>query len=83
MIKFRFMVVNADKTGVTSAFGDNRRITSVRRFVRAYKIDELIKALDAAKSSPVLSGGKRVLSSVPGLLLRAERPESCIRHSGA
>jgi len=47
MIKFRFMVVNADKTRVTSTFGGNRRITSVRRFVRAYKIDELIKTLDA------------------------------------
>ncbi len=52
MVKFRSMVVNADKTGVTCTFGDNRRITSVGRFVMTDKIVELIKAIDASNASP-------------------------------
>lgn len=41
MMKFRSMVMNADKSGVNSTAGDDRRITAVGRFVRRYKIDEL------------------------------------------
>src|SRR5438552_12679024 len=53
MLKFRSMVVNSDKTGLTSTCGDARRI--IGSFVRAYKIDELIQALDAVnvESRPV------------------------------
>lgn len=41
MIKFRSMVVNADKTGVDSTKSDDRRITWVGRFVRRWKVDEI------------------------------------------
>jgi lipopolysaccharide/colanic/teichoic acid biosynthesis glycosyltransferase len=43
MVKFRSMVLNADKVGGSSTAGDDRRITPVGRFVRAYKLDELIQ----------------------------------------
>lgn len=43
MVKFRSMVVNADKIGGSSTAATDRRITPVGRFVRAYKLDELIQ----------------------------------------
>ncbi len=43
MVKFRSMVVNADKSGVISTAGNDRRITAVGRLVRKYKIDELVQ----------------------------------------
>ena len=43
MIKFRSMVVNADKTGVTSTSAADRRITPIGHFVRKYKLDELLQ----------------------------------------
>ncbi len=56
MVKFRSMVVNADKTGVNSTSGDDRRITPVGRFVRAYKIDELIQLWNVLKGDMSLVG---------------------------
>jgi len=56
MLKFRSMVVNADKTGVRSTSGDDRRITPVGRFVRAYKIDELIQLWNVLKGDMSLVG---------------------------
>jgi lipopolysaccharide/colanic/teichoic acid biosynthesis glycosyltransferase len=56
MVKFRSMIVNADKTGVSSTSGDDRRITPVGRFVRAYKIDELIQLCNVLKGDMSLVG---------------------------
>lgn len=41
MIKFRSMIVNADKSDVDSTSTNDPRITFLGRFVRKYKIDEL------------------------------------------
>lgn len=41
MIKFRSMVVNADKSGVDSTSTSDSRITPLGSFIRKYKIDEL------------------------------------------
>ena len=41
LIKFRSMIINADKTGVDSTSDDDKRITKVGQFIRKYKIDEL------------------------------------------
>jgi len=41
MFKFRSMVINADKTGITSTTKSDSRITPVGRFVRKYKLDEI------------------------------------------
>lgn len=43
MIKLRSMVVNADKTGVTSTAARDRRITALGSFIRKYKFDELMQ----------------------------------------
>ena len=41
MVKFRSMVVHADRTGVASTAGDDGRITRLGRIVRRLKVDEL------------------------------------------
>ena len=41
LIKFRTMVINADKTGVDSTSANDSRITPLGQMVRKYKIDEL------------------------------------------
>jgi len=41
MIKIRSMIVNAHKTGVDSTSETDYRITSIGKFIRKYKIDEL------------------------------------------
>jgi lipopolysaccharide/colanic/teichoic acid biosynthesis glycosyltransferase len=43
MVKFRSMVKNADKTGVTSTSATDLRITPVGHFVRRFKLDELVQ----------------------------------------
>ena len=43
MVKFRSMVVNADRTGVTSTSAADSRITPVGGFVRKFKLDELVQ----------------------------------------
>jgi lipopolysaccharide/colanic/teichoic acid biosynthesis glycosyltransferase len=40
LLKFRSMVVNADK-GASTTSGDDPRVTRVGRFLRTYKLDEL------------------------------------------
>jgi lipopolysaccharide/colanic/teichoic acid biosynthesis glycosyltransferase len=39
--KFRTMLVDAEKTGVTATADDDPRVTRIGRFLRKYKLDEL------------------------------------------
>ena len=41
MIKFRSMIVNASASGVDSTASDDKRITTIGRIVRKFKIDEI------------------------------------------
>lgn len=59
MIKLRSMIVDAAKTGVNSTGANDQRVTSVGRFIRRYKIDELSQFLN------VMSGSMSVVGPRP------------------
>lgn len=56
MVKFRSMVVNADKSGVDSTSANDSRITSVGRFVRKTKLDEVPQMWNVLKGEMSLVG---------------------------
>jgi lipopolysaccharide/colanic/teichoic acid biosynthesis glycosyltransferase len=56
MVKFRSMVVNADRIGGSSTAATDRRITPVGSFVRAYKIDEIVQLWNVLIGDMSLTG---------------------------
>jgi len=56
MLKFRTMVVNADKMGASSTADDDPRITRVGRFLRKYKLDELPQLINVLKGEMSIVG---------------------------
>jgi lipopolysaccharide/colanic/teichoic acid biosynthesis glycosyltransferase len=56
MLKIRSMVIHADKNGVNSTSGNDRRITPLGRFIRSYKIDELSQMWNVLKGDMSVVG---------------------------
>ena len=56
MLKFRTMVVDADRVGVASTPEDDPRITRVGRWLRRYKLDELPQLINVLKGEMSLVG---------------------------
>jgi len=56
MVKLRSMVVKADRTGVDSTAGDDKRITPVGHLVRKLKLDELSQLWNVLKGDMSLVG---------------------------
>jgi lipopolysaccharide/colanic/teichoic acid biosynthesis glycosyltransferase len=82
MVKFRSMVIRADTSGVDSTAGDDPRITSLGRFIRRFKLDEIPQLLNVLAGTMSLVGPrpnveretvlytadeKRLLSIRPGI----------------
>jgi len=56
IFKFRTMVNNAEKSGVTSTKEDDVRITKMGRFIRKYNLDELAQFINVLKEEMSIVG---------------------------
>ena len=73
MIKFRSMVIGADRSGVDSTSSDDRRITPVGHFIRRYKLDEFPELVNVLLGQMSLVGPRPNVNRDVALYTEQER----------
>ncbi len=79
LLKFRTMVVNADKIGGPSTSDDDPRITRVGQFLRKYKLDELPQLLNVLTGEMSLVGPRPEVQQYVQLFTDEERAILTVR----
>jgi lipopolysaccharide/colanic/teichoic acid biosynthesis glycosyltransferase len=71
--KFRTMVVDAEKTGVTATADDDPRVTRIGRFLRKYKLDELPQLVNVLVGEMSLVGPRPEVPQYTALFTAEEQ----------
>ena len=79
LLKFRTMVVNADKLGGPSTADDDARITRVGRFLRKYKLDELPNLINVLVGEMSLVGPRPEVPEYVALFTEEEKAILTVR----
>lgn len=79
MLKFRTMVLNADKMGASSTAEDDPRITAVGHTMRRYKIDELPQLINVLRGEMSIVGPRPQVEWAVALYSERERALLSVR----
>lgn len=72
IFKFRTMVNNAEKSGVTSTKEDDARITKMGKFIRKYNLDELAQFINVLKGEMSIVGPRPEIPYYVNMLTEEE-----------